>query len=600
MRRSNFPIREETEKLMAALADNPSTSATPPTRRLWRWWLLAAVVALALAVGGYFGWRARLHTRQQQLLEKARAHFERQEFREAIVQTQFALRADPNHLEANRLMARLADLAGASQAVSWHRKVTELEPGVLENHLKWAEAALRANSIAIAEQALTGVNEAGKNTAAYHEMAAQVAQALGRPADAEAHFAAAVKLDPGNEKYLLGLASTRLNSADPAIRDEARAAVERYRAKPEHRRLAHRVLIQDHFRRGEWPEGFRIAAELQSAPDAPFDDRLLLLELLRKFKRPELHSYLMDVQEIAAKNPEDVATLISWLNRNTMALIAVVWSRSLSDEIRSTHPVPAAIAESFANLRDWTRLKPMVAEGDWGDLNYMRLALLARVLREQGDDVASRAQWNHAVKAAANRPEALERLAKFASASRWESETTALLWQVARGSINPDWALALLQRDYFAKGNTRGCLNVATRNLELHPADVPTQNNVAAFSLLLNLNMDRALALSREAHTKQPENPAIAATYAYALHQHGKTEEGLKIMRAIDQKFLRDPAFAVYFGVLLADGASREEALEYLDLAQDGKLLPEERALIVETKARLQRRSTEKAAANPP
>jgi len=299
----------------------------------------------------------------------------------------------------------------------------------------------------------------------------------------------------------------------------------------------------------------------------------------------------MDVQTFAASDATKVATLITWLNRNTMALVATDWARSLPEEVRLKNPVPAAIAEAYANLRDWPRLKALVAEGDWKFDDFMRLALHARVLREGGENLASRTQWNAAVKAAADRPDALERLVRFAEGSSWDVEKTDLLWVVARGVVSPDWALTILQRDYFLAGNTRGCLNTATRRLELHPDDQFAQNDVASFSLLLDSHMERALVLARIAHEKQPQNPVAAVTYAFALHQHGRTEEGLKLMRGIEEKLLHQPAFAAYFGVLLADGGTDRESAQFLEIAQSGKLLPEERAMIAKARDRLRQRS---------
>jgi tetratricopeptide (TPR) repeat protein len=493
-------------------------------------------------------------------------------------------------------MAELADVAGSSQAVFWWRTVAQLDPGAPAHYHKWAEAGLRSGNLPMAEQALAEVPPAAKTTAAFHEIAARVALAAGKSGEAVAHFSEAVRMEPESENYRFGLATARLETTDAAAHDEARATIEKFRTVPEYRQRAHRVLIQDHFRRSEWKEGFLLAADLQATPEAAFEDRMLLLDLLRKFKRPELHSYLMDVQTVAAGKPEHAATLLTWLNQNTMALIAADWAKTLPEEIRHQFPVPPAIAEAYTNLRDWKRLKPMVVEGSWGYSEFMRLALLARVLREEGEELASRAQWTNAIKATAQRPEALEQLTRFAAGIRWDAEATDLLWQVARGRNNPQWAIAALQKQYAAQDNARGMLNVATRRLELNPSDIAAQNDVAALSLLLDSNLERAIALARDARRKEPENPIIATTYGFAEHLAGKTEEGLKVYRALPAELLQLPSVAAYYGVLLAYGGSPEEAGKSLDLAEAGKLLPEERALVAKTRAMLKERASERSA----
>jgi tetratricopeptide (TPR) repeat protein len=582
---------------MEEIAGNPTSPAPQPKRKPFNRWLIFGIAVVILAVGGVFGWRAFLDVRQKRIVEKARSFLEKKDYGQALIATQWALQVNPRNVEVNRMMAELAEVADSSQAVFWHRAVTELEPGVLENHLKWAESGLRHNSPAMAEQALASVPQDGKRTAAFHEMAGRVAQAQNQTESATAHFAEAAKIEPQNEKYQIALAAVRVESPEPAVRDEARAEIARFKEKPEYRRQACRLLIQDHFRHNQWKEGFLVATELQATPDALFEDRMLLLDLLRKFNRPELHAYLMDLQDYAVRNPENVATLVTWLNRNTMALVAADWSKRLPEDVRTRNPVPAAIAESYANLKNWPVVKTMVVEGNWDYSDFMRLALFARALREEGDQLGSRNQWNNAVRAASARPEALEQLTRFAAASKWDAESMDLLWQVARGKSNPQWALAALQQEYASKRNARGMLNVAARQLELDSGNIPAQNNVASFSLLLNMNVERAVALARGAYRKLPENPIVATTYGFAMHTAGNTEEGLKIYRSIPKEVLREPSVAVCYAVLLAYGGSIDEAAEYLDLAEQGSLFAEERDLVAKTRGFLKERAAGQSAA---
>ena len=52
------------------------------------------------------------------------------------------------------------------------------------------------------------------------------------------------------------------------------------------------------------------------------------------------------------------------------------------------------------------------------------------------------------------------------------------------------------------------------------------------------------------------------------------------------------PSFATYYAVILADGGRAEEAAKYLELAQRGSLLPEERDLLAKTKTKLAHRGS--------
>jgi hypothetical protein len=116
-------------------------------------------------------------------------------------------------------------------------------------------------------------------------------------------------------------------------------------------------------------------------------------------------------------------------------------------------------------------------------------------------------------------------------------------------------------------------------------------NNVVLLSLLRSTNIDQSISMATAAYNKDPTNPGLASTYAFALHLQGKTEDGLKIMRGLSEKELNDPSYAAYFGVLLVDGGTPDEARKYLEIAKGGKLLPEEEALVSKALEKLQRRS---------
>jgi len=188
-------------------------------------------------------------------------------------------------------------------------------------------------------------------------------------------------------------------------------------------------------------------------------------------------------------------------------------------------------------------------------------------------------------------------LARYATVWGWEEETRDLLWVVARGSANQKWALDALFQIYLSKRDSGGLLKVSSRMLELNPQSVVDMNNVILLSLLRSTNIDQSISMATTAFNKDPTNPGVASTYAFALHLQGKTADGLKIMRGLSEKDLSDPSYAAYFGVLLTDGGTPDEAQKYLEIAKKeiagkgSKLLPEEEALVNKALEKLQRRS---------
>ena len=556
--------------------------------------LIGLAAVLVLGASGVVVWRRVITPiRQHRMIERGRTLIEAKDLKQAELAVGRALQLNPNDPVATRLMLQLAETAGSKNSLYWYKRLTFLEPEVVENHLAWARAALKFNEVSSAEQALQGVSEAGRQTAAYHDLAGQIAQASNQLASAEAHFTDAVKLEPNNEEYQLHLAVLQVRSSDETRRASTRAVMERLAANPKYFRTASKALLETALEAKDWDKALSLARQLQGTSGAPFEDRMLYLALLRRFQRPEFYGYLSEVQEISTANPEHIAALLSWLNSNGLVLIAVDWSKRLPEDLKSKMPVPAAIGECYAVQLDWEALEPLVIDTDWDYIDFLRLAFLARVQREKGDERAALNSWNAAVQACMGHPERYIMLTRYTTSWGWEDQTRDLLWVVARGSANQKWALDALFQYYLNKRDSGGLLKVSSRNLELNPQSVVDMNNVVLLSLLRSTNIDQSISMATAAYNKDPTNPGLASTYAFALHLQGKTEDGLKIMRGLSEKELNDPSYAAYFGVLLVDGGTPDEARKYLEIAKSAKppLLPEEEALVNKALEKLQRRS---------
>lgn len=162
----------------------------------------------------------------------------------------------------------------------------------------------------------------------------------------------------------------------------------------------------------------------------------------------------------------------------------------------------------------------------------------------------------------------------------WKSEAAEALWQLAEKSDNPIRALTLLYTLYLDERDTDGVCRVLTKIVERAPADNAARNNLALVSLLLDKDKVRALEVSRELHAKMPENPAYASTYAFALYCNGKAPQGLEVMNQLTRRQRDEPAVAAYYCLLLAANARFSEAENYLELAKNARLLPQEERLL--------------------
>jgi Flp pilus assembly protein TadD len=118
-----------------------------------------------------------------------------------------------------------------------------------------------------------------------------------------------------------------------------------------------------------------------------------------------------------------------------------------------------------------------------------------------------------------------------------------------------------------------------------YPDDLGAKNNLASTLLLLNTQLEKANQYAQEAYEKSPKTAAFATTYAYSLHLHGRTADGLKVLRALPESDLQKPGIAVYYGVLLSAAGEGEQAKKYFAIAAtDKNLLPEEAALMPSTR----------------
>ena len=254
--------------------------------------------------------------------------------------------------------------------------------------------------------------------------------------------------------------------------------------------------------------------------------------------------------------------------------------------------------EAGPHKDNWDSLKPDAAETQvsvplflgakkWGDLEFQREALTARVARAEDDTPGASSHWSAAVQLAGDRRESLTALARFATAWGWDDEFINLLWVVANGRTQQSGALQQLLRKYTAEGKTRDLLRVFSRMLEIDGQNLTTKNNVAYALLLLNLETERANVLAYEVRNSDPTNAQFAATYALSLYAKDKFDGALKVLQQLDEKERRNPTTALSYGVILAAKGMKDEAAEYLDIAEKSNLLPEERTLAEKARAKL-------------
>ena len=543
---------------------------------------------MLLIVLGWGGCRAYRAWEEHEQVRRGTAFLGSGKLNSAALSARRALQLNPNSIGGMRLMAELAERAQDRVALDWRRKVVELEPHSTADAIALSNCALLFGDVRTAEKSLQNIAQEARATAEFHAAAARLAKARKNPAEAKIQFGEALRLSPNNDAYQLEYAQTCLELPGKSERDEGLRLLEQLRQSPTQRAAATRALFADGAAHHHDPIELRdLARDLQSYPEVLFIDRLLYLNVLRQLTDPQYIPYLTQIEKDAADKAGDLAALFSWMNTNQMSLVVIDFSRSVRPEILKQWPVPWALAEAHAKMNDWQGLEKLAANANWGHFDFLRHAYLARAFRGQNDTAAATREWTTATKSAGAQSQSLLLLTRVIYDWGWKNEGIDLLWQLTKYPEMQFEALHTLYTHYTNARDTQGLYRVLARLNEIDPGDMKVQNNLAQISLLLHVDLERAVKRATDLYHAEPTNPAYVSTYAFALYEKGDVNGALGAMNNLREDQLRDPSLAAYYAIFLAASGDKAKAREYFEQGKQANLLPEEKALVDQSAARL-------------
>lgn len=580
--------------------ERPSTwTATKPRK----WGRIILLSILACILGGYFA--APLVKRrfsswnESRRMERANGYFRDGEFERAILDARGILDSNPTNVEANRLIAQSLEASGTPGALSWRIRLQTLRPDDVENSLALAKGALDAGEVAMAARAVENLKSDETANPVFHEVSARLATTRGDSKAGETHWQEACRLAPGVDSYQVNLAALRIESKDPDVRSAATTSLSELAKNPENGIVALRILLSD-AKKYAHPARIREATDaVVAAPGATFADRLTRLEILRQFDTPDSSAYLEEVRKLAEPNPDDFYQLLVWMNKNDLATVASEWLAGMPLETLTTPPVSIGVAQTYAKGARWDKLREMTEQGgSWGDMDYLRRAFLARALERLDEPKEGAEEWKQAVSAAQSRedaPQRLERLAIAAGTWRWQQREEDLLWRLARTGRSPRWALDSLWRFASSRSDTDQLQEIAGLIAKNAPGDVTARNHYTFLCLLTRTQEGNPHHESEVLNRDNPGNSAVAVSYALSLYQRGKMNEAVEITSALKPEDLRKPggSFAFYHGVFLIAADRGAEADEFLRIAGNRILLPEEKAILEREKEFAKKRAEE-------
>jgi predicted Zn-dependent protease len=555
-----------------------------------------AICAAFLVAGFALGWalltsgpKAYRGWRESSLLKRALDLMAKDDFDGATRAAREVLLIDRDSIAAFHILADASEKQNRPETVAWRAQIARLEPQSLDSQLNLASASLRFGRLDTARKALEMVPAAQRDRAAYHVVAGWLARAQGNDADVEMHFAAAVAQEPANDLYQYNLAVLRIRSPVPEKNDEARQVLERLKGVPAFRAGSLRALLSDAIQRNDLERADSFAQDLQMSQQVTFSDYLLCLEFYRKLDQKKFSSLLEKVKPVAARSPVDLALLMDWLNKNGLGSEVLKWMEKLPAEHTTVPPPAIAIADAFAEAKNWSRLKRWTRSGAWGDSEYLRLAYQAyssKQARQSSSEAEFSSLWRSAERAATEQPERELNLARLASKWNLPAEAEQLWLRVSKEAPLRREGLDALFRIYRANNDLPNLYRIAQKLHENSPNEPALAANYARLALLVDQNPAEGHRLAKETYDRTPDDVNVAMTYAFSLYTLGRSAEGVEIMKKLPPEGVLDPHAAVYAAVLLLDENQAPAAQEYVFAAQAGPIFPEEKKLLDEALAK--------------
>src|SRR5882724_780233 len=549
--------------------------------------LIFVAVMAVVAGAGWFGRRAYKTTVERRLVTQARDYLAKKDFHNTALCVQRALQLNPLSASATEVMADMLETVGAPAALGWRTRAAKLEPENVEQRFHWAETAIKMHDDSSATEALDGVDEQSKNTAAYHKLKGALAWSLRRTDEAEKEYLEAARFEPGSVAIQLNLATIRLTSTNESITKSARASLQGITTNGAFRVSALHQLLIDAVAHKFPDQAAAYSRQIVQDPSATFSDKVDYLELLQESKSPDYSRWLAALEKDSTVSPENAFALGHWMATTGNPADALHWLKSLPPQIQTNQPVPLVMTDCQMALKDWRGILGEVSKADWGEANYYRLALQSLAERSLDQKAAAEVSWRKSLRMSAHRLDRLSRLAEIAGVWGWPLEKSEALTEIIDEYPTENWAIDQLAGQLYASGKTLEMENLFSKIYSKDPSNIRLKNNLANLYLLRKTELEKAYGMAKEAYASSTNNPFFASTYAYSLLLQDKKDEALKIVNGMKAEYLQIPSVALYYGVVQAQAGHKEMSREALKRAQTGQLLPEEKAIVQLAEARM-------------
>jgi Flp pilus assembly protein TadD len=255
-----------------------------------------------------------------------------------------------------------------------------------------------------------------------------------------------------------------------------------------------------------------------------------------------------------------------------LALVAAGTRRAATTDMQ--------LADSLYATPDWDGLRDLLRGTGWKDEDYLRTALLAYVLRRQGDLAQSQEEWRQALAIADRDPVRLQNLRALVSQWKWAPERLETLNLIFERTPADRRLLAELLQYYREAGRTSDLLRVLGLYLDSTPDTTDEAVAHAYYSLLLDRNVAHAHVVARNAFEAAPADVGRRMVYVFSLWKQQRAAEAMPLLSDLKPGGTSDLVpIALVRATILAQLGATDAARASLAQFQAASALPEEIAL---------------------
>ena len=271
---------------------------------------------------------------------------------------------------------------------------------------------------------------------------------------------------------------------------------------------------------------------------------------------------------------------------------AVGWLALVGSATRGAATTDMQLADSLYAAPDWNGLRDLLRATNWKNGEYLRSALLAYVLRREGNPWKSQGAWQQALALADRNLTRLRDLRALVTQWQWAPERLETLNLIFEGDPSDRVLLADLLRHYRAADKTAELDRVL--RIYVGANTDPTDEAVAQayYSLLLDTNIARAHVMARNAFEAAPADPVRRMVYAFSLWKQHRAAEAMPLLAEVKAGAQSELAsFPLVRATIQAQMGARVEAQESLAQFRPDAALPEEISLAAKLTSQLNAQS---------